>query len=214
MRNLDLRVTQVSVDDYNPELLVRAVSAKSWPFTSHGVFNLPASNDQIASSFQPGLNSMACKMDNWRPKSGASNPISCSFTMNGSYRTEGACLSDLTRAPVVGKVEKINNKHLYGWACLLGSAQSIDVHLYVGGASGAGGTYVQAKTANEGSGDSVKNYCKSTGTKHRFKIDLRPLIAQHKGKSIYVHGICPAGSPAGCANDFISRSGSFSIPQR
>lgn len=210
--NLDLRVNSITVDDYNPEMLVGGISAKRWAHGVHGQFVINGLNDQIASSLSAGSNAISCKMDNWRPSSGRANPIGCGFTLNGSYKTSGSCIADLKVAPVVGQIEKIEGKVLKGWACQMGNSNSINVHLYAGGPAGApGSTYLGPFTANAASGDPVRRFCGSSGTRHRFEINLRGFSAAHSGKTIYVHGIHPSGN--GGLNNYISGSGFQVIPR-
>ena len=110
----------------------------------------------------------------------------------------------------IDRIAKVgDNYYASGWACQTGSNASIKVHLYAGGAAGAGGSYFTNGTASNNSETGVANACGSTGTNHRFKV-LIPVSARsaHAGKKLYVHGISTIGS----GNLAISRSGSYSIP--
>lgn len=95
-----------------------------------------------------------------------------------------------------------------GWACQTGFAQSIRIHVYLGGPAGQGQIFKNI-LANQGSEPAVANACESTGNKYRFTIPVSEAEAQlHGGKAVYVHGI----SIAGTSNLLITRSGQFTIP--
>ncbi|MCD7098102.1 RHS repeat-associated core domain-containing protein [Stenotrophomonas sp. MMGLT7] len=108
---------------------------------------------------------------------------------------------------VTGRVDGISSGHLSGWACSTNLERSIDVHVYVGGAAGAGGTFVGSFRADRSNEAGVTEACKAGGG-HRFWIDLAPFVAQHAGKKIYVHGISPVGS----SNPAIAQSGVYTVP--
>ncbi|WP_369926225.1 hypothetical protein [Xanthomonas sp. NCPPB 2632] len=112
---------------------------------------------------------------------------------------------------VMGNIDGVTtgaNATISGWACASGLAQSIDVHLYVGGPAGSG-TGVGAYTANQPSETAVQTACHSSGTKHRFSIPLTDAQrVQYAGKAIYVHGI----SLTGGGNNLLAQSGTFVIP--
>jgi RHS repeat-associated protein len=98
--------------------------------------------------------------------------------------------------------------HVQGWACSTGLNQSIDVHMYLGGAAGSS-PYGFAYTANVASEPAVASACQAGGTNYRFNIPLTDALReQHGGKLIYIHGISPTGQP----NDLISRSGVYVVP--
>ncbi len=99
-----------------------------------------------------------------------------------------------------------------GWSCVEKYAQSIDVHLYTGNASGAtGATFVASVRANLANESAVNSACGTSGTSHRFMINLTKSQAQiHAGKKVYVHGIHP--NTAGNKNFTIDSSGQKSIP--
>ncbi|MEJ1097688.1 MULTISPECIES: RHS repeat-associated core domain-containing protein [unclassified Pseudoxanthomonas] len=113
---------------------------------------------------------------------------------------------------VLGVVEGIypggaGDPLLLGWACSTHQAQSIDVHVYMGGPAGSG-TMVGSFAANKPSEAAIAAACESNGTAYRFEIPLTPAIRQaHVGKAIYVHGISPVGRP----NNLLSGSGAATV---
>lgn len=110
---------------------------------------------------------------------------------------------------VTGSVDGVSGGEIVGWACSTRIAQPIDVHVYVGGAYGAG-VGIGAFTANVASEPAVGSSCISGGTAHRFRIPVsQQVITQHGGKLIYVHGI----SPVGAGNPVLNGSGVHRIPQ-
>ncbi|EKO3566648.1 polysaccharide lyase [Vibrio metschnikovii] len=95
-----------------------------------------------------------------------------------------------------------------GWACQVGYDESVDVHLYVGGAAGKG-TRVKGIKSDMKSSSGVAKACKSNGEQHRFKFYLdNEEVKKFQGKSIYVHGISLIGS----GNRRLNNSGSFTVP--
>jgi hypothetical protein len=116
---------------------------------------------------------------------------------------------------VIGSVAAIvqtnNTFQLTGWACATGSAASIDVELYLGGASDAGGTNIGSYPANIASDPSIAANCKSTGTSYSFSIPLTAAIqAKYGAEQIYAYGISPSGFSD---NQLLNPSGKFSVPQ-
>lgn len=97
-----------------------------------------------------------------------------------------------------------------GWACAQGYSGSIKVRLYLGGASGSGGTLVAEATANLPSEAAVGKACGSSGKKHRFDIFVpKATVVQYAGQKIYVHGINPFKK----GNTAIGNSGNVKIPE-
>lgn len=114
---------------------------------------------------------------------------------------------------IVGNIDGVDhdgnwNWYVSGWACSTAYAGQIDVHLYAGGAAGSGQMVTSAR-ANLASEPAVAQRCQTNGTAYRFRIPLS-LDARQRfgGKSIYVHGISPAGS----GNLTIGNSGTYKIP--
>jgi hypothetical protein len=101
------------------------------------------------------------------------------------------------------------NHYLYGWACAKTFPGSIDLHVYVGGPAGGGGTFAFSGPANQPSEPAVAEACTSSGSNYRFWVQIPPsVVQQHMGSPIYVYGI----SPFGYSNLPLNGSGSFSVP--
>jgi len=99
--------------------------------------------------------------------------------------------------------------YLNGWACAITYPGSIDVHVYVGGPAGGGGTFAFSGTANIASEPNISTDCHSTSSHLRFSIPIpHSVTQQYGGQPIYVHGI----SPFGLANLTIDNSGVLTIP--
>lgn len=98
--------------------------------------------------------------------------------------------------------------NIRGWACVAGEANSIPVHLYVGGPAGAG-ELILGISANQPSEPAVAAACSSTGSAYRFKISVSTTLAPHKGKAIYIHGISGRDN---IINNILHNSGSFFVP--
>lgn len=118
----------------------------------------------------------------------------------------------VTQSTITGHIDAVRLVdgvyHLAGWACSTGRNESVDVHVYVGGAAGTG-TGILGYRADAASEPAVAHACQAYGTAYRFSIPLTAAIrAQHGGKKIYVHGI----SPIGAANLLIGGSGHFTVP--
>jgi hypothetical protein len=98
---------------------------------------------------------------------------------------------------------------LVGWACASFWAGSIDVHVYSGGAAGAG-WFVTSARADRTLDPNVSAACATSLVPHRFRIQLDAALATHGGRALYVHGI----SPHGYANDLVAGSGVHAAPVR
>lgn len=114
-------------------------------------------------------------------------------------------------ATIIGDVATVSNDNwnfaVQGWACSVGVNSPTTVHVYAGGAAGAG-TYIGAATGVLVPNEDVKAACQGQGA-YWFSVPLTIDIRQaHGGKALYVHGI----SPSGQANLLINRSGAFTIP--
>lgn len=110
---------------------------------------------------------------------------------------------------IKGNIEGISGGNINGWACSTRLNASIDVHLYVGGPAGGGGTGLGAFQANRASESGVASACQASGTAYRFSIPITSaMVTQQGGKTIYIHGI----SPVGASNSAISNSGTYRIP--
>lgn len=96
-----------------------------------------------------------------------------------------------------------------GWACSTGMNQSVNVEVFVGGASGAGGTRIATATANMTSEPAVAQACDAAGTNYRFAIPLSDTVRQqYQGQPIYMYG----DSPVGNGNLMLGSSGKFLMP--
>jgi hypothetical protein len=99
--------------------------------------------------------------------------------------------------------------YINGWACAKTYAGSIDVHVYLGGYAGGGGTLAFAGTANIASEPGISTICNSVGTAFRFSIPIPYWVTQSYGnQSIWLHGI----SPYGLGNNLLGNSGAFVVP--
>lgn len=90
-----------------------------------------------------------------------------------------------------------------GWACAMNSPDPIYVDVYFGM------NMVNRSLANAPSETALDGYCKSTGMRYRFSIDIpAEVVAANTGKKVYVYGINLFGWP----NAPISNSGTLSLP--
>jgi hypothetical protein len=78
---------------------------------------------------------------------------------------------------------------LYGWACSVGSASSIQIDLYMNQGYPAG-HLIGRFTANQASEAAVAEACGADGKSYRFAISLTNVIA---GVSVYAYGISETG---------------------
>ncbi|MDR6095951.1 DUF6531 domain-containing protein [Stenotrophomonas sp. SORGH_AS_0321] len=119
----------------------------------------------------------------------------------------------IPEAPVIGRVDALNrdanwNYFLEGWACSVGSAQSVRVHGYAGGPAGNGALAFDV-VANRPTGAGVANACQSGGNAYAFAVPIDLALRHaHAGKPIYVHAI----SPFGHDNPLIEQSGAHAVP--
>ncbi len=127
---------------------------------------------------------------------------------------------NFTSAPgthkVIGRIDSVSSAAdgstvISGWTCDSGKSNSINAHLYIGGAAGAGGVYVKSITAALRSEPAVGKACNDvTNSPHRFKFEMPYEFSEkYAGQKIYVHGI----SVSGGRNLFIGRSGEFVVPK-
>lgn len=117
----------------------------------------------------------------------------------------------IPKATIIGDVATVSNDNwnfaVQGWACSVGVNSPTTVHVYAGGAAGAG-TYIGEVTGSLIPNEDVKAACQGQGA-YWFALQLtHDIRAAHGGKPIYVHGI----SPAGQEHLLLSRSGTFTIP--
>ncbi|WP_223619063.1 Ig-like domain-containing protein [Lysobacter sp. ESA13C] len=131
---------------------------------------------------------------------------------NGGATSSAPVSVTVTQTEVTGSIDTVglaNGEYkVFGWACSTGRNQSIDVHMYVGGAYGTG-TFVAVQTANQPSEPAVAATCHAQGTAYRFSIPLTPTMRQeHANKKIYIHGI----SPEGGSSPLLNGSAVYSVP--
>ena len=144
-------------------------------------------------------------------KKGTSN---VTVTVSDGQLTETKTFQVLANTTIHGNIDilsKVGNDYfLGGWACRKGYTNSIQVHLYAGGAAGSSGAiHFATGWANAPSESGVANACNSTSNNHRFSIKIPSwALSDHAGKSILVHGI----SIANTSNLTINRSGAFYLP--
>ena len=103
-----------------------------------------------------------------------------------------------------------NQVVLTGWSCARGIAQSVGVHVYVGGSAGIG-SFLIASNANLESEQAVLNACGVTSGAYRYSIPVPFGPAEMMwlgGQKIYVHGL----SPVGGTNPLLANSGAFAFP--
>nr|WP_323134523.1 RHS repeat-associated core domain-containing protein [Xanthomonas campestris] len=109
---------------------------------------------------------------------------------------------------IKGGIDGINNTVIAGWACSTNLSQSVDVHMYLGGAAGSG-NFGGATKANLPSDSGIAAACGTSAVNYRFLFPIdENFILQNGGKAIFIHGL----SPVGASNDTISGSGSLRVP--
>jgi len=138
------------------------------------------------------------------------SPRGASFNMalgnSGSLQIPAA----VTTGEISGITSDANGNHyVNGWACSVGVNAPIDVHLYVGGASGTG-TYATAASANLPSDGNVANACQTQARNYTFRIPLSNAIRDVQGgKPIYVHGISVVATQP---SNVLRNSGGYTVP--
>lgn len=113
------------------------------------------------------------------------------------------------QAQVIGHIDGVSaSGGVTGWACQVGHAASIQVHIYAGGPAGSGAG-LGSIAANRASEAAVAQRCGTSGTAYRFAYPLSVAVRkQYANKKIYVHGI----SPTGGSNLTIQNSGLYGVP--
>ncbi|MEE5092555.1 hypothetical protein V2H26_21710 [Xanthomonas euvesicatoria] len=95
---------------------------------------------------------------------------------------------------IKGGIDGINNTVIAGWACSTNLSQSVDVHMYLGGAAGSG-NFGGATTANLPSDSGIAAGCGTSATNYRFMFPIdENFILQNGGKAIFIHGLSPVGA--------------------
>ncbi len=107
---------------------------------------------------------------------------------------------------VMGHIDSVSRQNNFatakGWACVQGLAQSITIHIYVGGPYGQG-QFIGSARANISSEAGVSNVCKTSRVAHRFEVKGQDN-GSFKGKALYIYGINPVN---GKPNKLIGGSG-------
>jgi hypothetical protein len=119
---------------------------------------------------------------------------------------------DLAYTQIRGHIDRITiddgQAYLMRWACDIGEYDSINVHVYVGGANGTK-KILKGSTANRGSENAVSQAYHTLGTNHRFKIRSTKCDMENYGdQTIHIYGI----SKTGGINLLINGSGRLKIP--
>lgn len=97
--------------------------------------------------------------------------------------------------------------YVYGWACMEGVAESVDVHVYIGGYAGNWGALLANGVADLSSEQAVADVCDSGYYYHRFEVSIEN-IKRFAGQSIWVHGINTQGG----ISVPITNSGDYDVP--
>lgn len=115
---------------------------------------------------------------------------------------------------VIGHIDRVvatdGGYSVRGWACQVGEPRSLNVHLYAGGAAGAG-TAIRSVSANLASGSDIANACHTNGRNYRFQIPIRSSdVVRHADQKVFVHGI----SRNSTGNNLLENSGSYRFPSQ
>ncbi|MCM2323485.1 MAG: hypothetical protein NDJ90_09510 [Oligoflexia bacterium] len=123
------------------------------------------------------------------------------------------------RGQIDGVFERDGQFEVRGWACRVGSPDSIPLHLYLGGSAGTAGSAgfngmhtglpSPGYVANLASEPAVATACGGTGTRHRFRIPLAPYLPVYRGQPVYVYGM----STVGGGHRLLERSGLARLPE-
>ncbi len=118
-----------------------------------------------------------------------------------------------TMGAVKGYLDRTTNDAGYvyveGWACQENLNQSINVHMYVNGTAGGGGTMIASALANRNNEQAVNTACGTSGSKHRYQFKIsKQTMLQYRNKPIYVYGI-KANSSA--TNQLLTKSGTINV---
>jgi hypothetical protein len=123
------------------------------------------------------------------------------------------CFSASSEALIKGYIDSVSARsdgkvRISGWACDSGVALSINVHIYLGGPAGKGGTLYKGATANQASSTSIAASCGTTDIPHRYSVEMSLNdVTLHKGKVVYVYGISTSNP-----NELLKNSGVFVVP--
>ena len=112
---------------------------------------------------------------------------------------------------VIGFVDFVRGNAVHGWACQKGEAESLSVHIYVGGPAGSG-SFLKAGTANRASEPAVARECDTGFDRYRYVIPFTDGEVQRNANSaVFVHGIARV---PGVPNDLLQNSGRFLVSGR
>lgn len=120
---------------------------------------------------------------------------------------------NIATASVKGLIETFADGTVKGFACKYGQEASVDVEIFIGGASGvgvfAGRTKANLAPADETDRQNLAKQCATTVALHRFSFVVpEALKTQNPGKAIFVHAIDVAASNKNFA---IGDSGKYMI---
>ncbi|GAB3060901.1 hypothetical protein GCM10027214_27440 [Stenotrophomonas tumulicola] len=115
---------------------------------------------------------------------------------------------NVVRSTIKGNIDGVSGTHITGWACSTYIESPIDVHVYVGGAAGAG-THVITGRADQAGEAGLGAQCATQSSARRFRIAVPPHVVNGYSNSlVYMHGI----SATGGANELLAGSGVHRIP--
>ncbi|MEI8027756.1 MAG: hypothetical protein WCI18_15515 [Pseudomonadota bacterium] len=121
---------------------------------------------------------------------------------------------NIATASAKGLIETFADSTVKGFACKYGQEASVDVEIFLGGASGvgifAGRTKANLAPADETDRQNLAKQCSTAAALHRFSFVIpEALRTQNPGKAIFVHAIDAAASDK---NFSIGNSGALLIP--
>ncbi len=196
---------------FSPVLRIYGVGANCRLEGASSLSSLNALKSASGDGYYSSGNSLYIRMrsvsrfKNIKTGSGSANDhVSVSRVINCANETETGIKGYIGTNTVNGDF------YINGWACDYDMAPTTNVHVYLGGAAGKGGTMVGAAAANRNSEDAVNLACGNlTQTGYRFSYKVSSdVMKKFKGKPIYVHGI----SLSKKANITLGNSGKYSIP--
>lgn len=127
-------------------------------------------------------------------------PIDIEVQMKGN-------IGDAPNNIVMGTVDNVDGKTVYGWACAQGLDQSIAVDFYSGPLGT--GSFINEAQANLASEPEVAAACGANGSAYRFAYTFSADdMNNFGGQPIYAYGISPTGE----ANNVLANSGNYQVP--